>query len=103
MTPDQKISIVDNMLTLLKRELTHEDVPVVTGNLNKKIGMKAFREAEVGHLVFEYKDRYLIYLESIFPDKISVHGKLTEYKDFVVCVPYYKETLAPFIDLITPI
>ena len=41
------------------------DAPILVGRLNKKQGLNGFVPAEVGHPVFEYKDRYLIFLKCL--------------------------------------
>jgi len=61
------------------------NVPIMVGTLNKAQGLNGFKKADIGHPVFEFKDRYIIYLE-------SYDGKTT------VAVPYYKETLGPVIN-----
>lgn len=77
-----------------------EDIPVQVGTMNRKQGIKGFEPADVGHPVFEFRDRYIIYLTSEFyqvnkqPDGSSVREKIQ------VAVPYYKEMLAPLIDFL---
>jgi hypothetical protein len=78
------------------------DAPILVGRLNKKQGLNGFVPAEVGHPVFEYKDRYLIFLKCLtktaeqVPDGNGGHTKhMIQYN---VIVPYYKKTLSPFID-----
>jgi len=97
MTDNDKIKLVDRIIEMIGNQSQGEDMPVMIGTLNKKQGLNGFYPAEVGHPVFEHKDRYIIYLESITPDKISLHGKGLQYKHFKVAVPYYKNTLSPFI------
>jgi hypothetical protein len=48
------------------------------GTLNKPYGIIGYKQAEVGHPVFETKDRYVIYLK---------HETLPEVR-----VPFYKDT-----------
>jgi hypothetical protein len=84
----EKIALADYLIEFIRERSTVVDMPVMVGTLNKPQGIKGFQRGEVGHPVFEYKDRYLIYLESL-------DGKTT------VTIPYYKETLAPAIDFTT--
>jgi len=87
MTDIDKIKLMDSILKLIKESSTTEDMPVMVGHLNKKQGQVGFKPAEIGHPVFEFNDRYLIYLES-------------NTGDFTTPLKYYKETLSPVIDFI---
>lgn len=97
MNNEQKIQLAEIIIREMERSFTGEDMPVMVGVLNKAIGINGFKLAEIGHPVFEFKDRYIIYLESLTPDKITKVGEPLVYQDFKVAVPYYKETLQPFI------
>ena len=65
--------------------LEDEDIekPVLIGTLTKPFGLNEYIKAEVGHEVYSLKDRYIIYLKS---DKYPT-----------IEVPFYKETLQPYI------
>jgi hypothetical protein len=78
------------------------ELPVLVGTLNTRQGLNGFEIAEVGHPVFDYKERYIIFLKCLtktveqIPDGNGGHTKqIIEYN---VRVPYYKKTLEPFID-----
>lgn len=88
----------------MSNEIEIEDKPVYIGSLNKQQGLKGFEPAKVGHPVFEFKERYVIFLKCLtktveqVPDGNGSHTKtLIEYN---VMVPYYKKTLNPLIDFI---
>lgn len=98
MKDEQKIQLVDRLLESLKDLAVSEDMPVMVGTLSKSVGLNGFQVAEVGHPVFEHKDRYIIYLESKSPQMITQHGKQVEIKEFKIAVPYYKPTLKPIIN-----
>lgn len=87
MTNEQKIELANAIIDLMSGYSNSKDFPIKTGELNKAQGIKGFKTAEIGHTVFEYKDRYIIYLE-------SNDGKTT------ISVPYYKEDLKRVIDFI---
>lgn len=55
----------------------------LVGTLNKPFGLNGFNTAEVGTVVYQTRDRYIIKLSN---------------KDTTIEVPFYKETLAPNID-----
>lgn len=101
MTKEEKIRLVDSLLSNIKQSLNSNDYPVLIGTLNKRQGINGFEVAEVGHPVFEYKDRYIIYLESQHPLVEKVHGKELTVEKYTIKVPYYKETLTPLIDFIS--
>jgi hypothetical protein len=98
MTNQQKIQLADIIIREMERSFTGDDMPVMVGVLNKPIGLNGFKMAEIGHPVFEFMDKYVIYLESSTPDKVVKVGEPLVYQDFKVTVPYYKQTLEPFID-----
>lgn len=86
MTDKEKIELADLIIRFISdRQTSKEEIPVKVGSLTKAQGVNSFKTANVGHPVFEFKDRYVIYLESI-------DGRTT------VCIPYYKQTLKPVID-----
>ena len=79
-----------------------ENCPVLIGSLNKRQGINGFVVAEIGHPVFEFKDRYVIFLQSLtktveqIPDGKGGHTKtLTDYN---VMIPYYKKAIFELID-----
>jgi hypothetical protein len=105
MTDDNKIRLADLVVSFLtdKAADAKNEMPVMVGTLNKPQGIKLFKVAEVGHPVFEYKDRYILYLESEneLTEKVYDHERQqfnTKVGYFTVAVPYYKETLKPRID-----
>lgn len=52
----------------MKDELNNENfeqVPKLIGTLTKAFGIKGYERADIGHLVFEHKDRHVIYLTPI--------------------------------------
>lgn len=85
MTNEEKILLVDYIIRYLQEKVSSDDMPVMVGVLNEATGLNGFKKAEVGHPVFAFKDRYIIYLE-------SDDGKTT------VSVPYCKETLKKYIE-----
>lgn len=86
MTEKQKIQLADIVLSFISEHANREEIPVRVGTLNKKQGLNGFKPAEIGHPVFEFRDRYIIYLE-------SNDGSIT------VSVPYFKETLRGSINI----
>jgi hypothetical protein len=80
MTPEEKSELADAIIRLVQDRMTSNDMPILIGTLSKPQGINGFKKAEVGHPVFEHKDRYIIYLESL-------DGKTA------ITIPYYKETL----------
>jgi len=78
------------------------EMPVFVGTLNARQGLNGFEVAEVGHPVFDYKERYIIFLKCLtktveqIPDGNGGHKK--EVIEYNVRVPYYRDTLKPFID-----
>lgn len=88
----------------ISEDLTH--VPVMIGTLKSKQGIKGFIVAEIGHPVFETKDRYIIYLESekelteqVYNQKLKGFEK--KVGKFLIALPYYKKTLEPAINFLT--
>jgi hypothetical protein len=79
MDDNQKISIVNQIIDLISTA-NKESLPVMVGTLIEAQGINGFKLAEIGHPVFEFKDRYIIYLER------------NDEKLFVE-VPYYKQSL----------
>lgn len=87
MTDKEKIQLADIVLRYLEDIKENKSIPVQIGTLKKAQGIKGFKLAEIGNPVYEYEDRYIIYMESI-------DGKT------VVDTRYYKETLGPIIEMI---
>jgi hypothetical protein len=85
MNDKEKIDLMDYIIKYMQEKVTSQDIPIMVGLLNKETGVIGFKKADIGHPVFEFKDRYIIYLE-------SNDGKTT------ISVPYYKETLKNYID-----
>lgn len=84
-----------------------EEKPVLIGELNRRIGLNGFQVAEPGHPVFEFRDKYLIFLTSLteLRERMfdSKHGANRTYIGFFQCmVPYYKETLKSSINFTHP-
>lgn len=83
--------------------LETDNTPILIGTLNERQGLNGFEIAEVGHPVFEFKDRYVIFLKALtktveqVPDGNGGHTKTLI--DYNVMIPYYKKTLLPFITL----
>lgn len=57
----------------------------LVGTLKQPFGLNGYKTAEVGTIVYEKKDRYIIYLHS------------EKYQE-TTAVPFYKETLKPNIN-----
>lgn len=81
-----------------------ENMPVYIGQLNTKQGLNGFEIAEAGHPVFQFKERYVIFLKCLtktaeqIPDGKGGHTKvMIEYN---VMVPYYRNTLKPIINFL---
>jgi len=85
MTDEKKIELMNYIIKHMEESSSSEDIPVMVGILNKVQGINGFINADIGHPVFEFKDRYIIYLE-------RNDGKIT------VSIPYYKESLISSID-----
>lgn len=100
MTNEAKIKLVDTLLTELSNQVSSDEALLFVGTLNKEIGLKGFLMAQSGHPVFQYKDRFIIYLESSTPEKVSKAAEPVKFIDFKVAVPYYMEDLFNYIDFI---
>lgn len=105
MTEKQKVDLMDYVIKYIQEATTSEDLPTMVGTLNKPLGIKGFKKADVGHPVFEYKDRYIVYLESEreLTEKVYDHERQqfnTKVGFFTVAIPYYKDTLKPCIDFL---
>jgi len=76
------------------------ELPILVGHLSQVFGLNGFDKAPIGHPVFEFKDRYIIYLTSqhILVEKV---GEETKKARFMVAIPFYKNTLAPIIEFLT--
>ena len=85
MTDKEKINLADFIINTIKERSLDSDMPVFIGTLNKAQGIKGFKTAEIGHPVFDTKDRYTIYLER--DDAL-----------LTVSVSYYKKTLSSSIN-----
>ncbi len=79
-----------------------EEKPELIGELNIRYGINGFVKAEIGHPVFIFRDRYVIFLTSLtelrermFDPKLG--GDRTYVGFFQCMIPFYKETLNPFI------
>jgi hypothetical protein len=105
MTDAQKIQLATTIENILQNYVTSDDMPILVGKLNTPYGLNGFTRAETGHPVFEFKERYVIYLDSekelterVFNPKSSQHETKVGY--FKVAVPFYKETLRTSIEFI---
>ena len=81
-----------------------EITPILVGYLKEATGIKGFEKAEQGHPVFEYKDRYIIFLKSLLPTMNQIPdgngGHRKEIVEYNVIIPYYKKTLSPIVNFI---
>lgn len=77
-----------------------DNIPVLVGYMNKEWGLNGFEQAMPGHPVFEMNERYIIYLKSRYPLTEKVKGEKVFYESFMVCVPFYRDTLKQAIDFI---
>lgn len=87
MTNEKKIALADLIISFISENAdsaTKDEMPIMVGTLTKRTGLVGFKSADIGHPVFEHKDRYVMYFESL-------DGKTT------VAVTYYKDTLKDFI------
>lgn len=98
MKDSEKVRIIDLLLEEIKSSHVDDNIPIFVGTLNHPYGLRGFEMAEVGHPVFELKDRYIVYLESISPTQIVKFGEPTIYQKFNIAVPFYKETLSHSIN-----
>ncbi len=87
MEDKDKIALMDYIIKYLQDKVTSDDMPIMVGTLNKPQGINGFKNAYVGHPVFEFKERYIIYLE-------SNDGKTK------VSVPYHKETFKSVVNFV---
>lgn len=103
MTNEQKLQVADRLIELMEQFATPDDMPIMVGTLKVRQGVKGFEKAEVGHPVFEYKDRYILYVnsdreltEKVYDPKRQQFNTHVGY--FKVAITYYKESLAPIIE-----
>lgn len=90
LSKEDKIKLADQVISLIENssiDITTE-IPVMIGTLQTQIGINGFKKAQIGTPVFEFKDKYLIYLETLNGDKN-------------VEVSYYKDTLKQSINFNT--
>lgn len=59
-----KIRMVDQIINMVRASQTSDDMPVMIGELCKPIGQNGFERCEVGHPVFEFKGKYVIYMKN---------------------------------------
>ena len=85
MNNEDKIKLADQIISFVRDGLTSQDLPVLYGTLNRSQGIIGFKIADIGHPVFEYKGKYIIYLE-------RNDGQIT------IEVPYNKSSLEPAIE-----
>ena len=87
MTNEQKTQLAELIIDFFSKFKPEEqiEVPRMAGVLKKPQGINGFKRAAPGTPVFEYKDRYLIYFESLSGDK-------------TLEVPYYRQSLEAMID-----
>ncbi len=82
----EKIALVDKLLEAIQENSPGTKPLKCVGTLNRVLGINGHKKAEPGTPVYEKADRYVVYLETL-------DGKN------VVEVLYYKETLAPVINM----
>ena len=86
MKTESKIKLAELIIRYLQEQAEDKvDMPVMIGTLRRAWSLNGFKKAEIGNPVFEYDNRYLLYLETLNGDRN-------------VEVPFYKETLAPQIE-----
>ena len=86
MTTQDKAKIFDQITSLIGNDALHENKAMkCVGTLKTKQGIKGFKPADVGEVVFELNDRYIIVMETL-DSKNSAQ------------VPYYKDTLSAHIE-----
>lgn len=102
MTDKDKIQLTNIIIKYLQEHKSNigDGLPWMVGTLTKRQGINGFKPAEIGHPVFEYKDRYIIYVESETPLVTKEHGKPMTIEHYTVAISYYKETLEPHIDVV---
>lgn len=87
MNDKEKVDLADYIIQYMQERVTSNDMPIMVGTLNTPTGINGFKPAEVGHPVFEYKEKYIIYLE-------RNDGAMTSI------IPYRKESLKPHINFV---
>ncbi len=80
-----KIELAELVLRFINERAEPEDTPTLIGTLKEPNGLNGFKPTYEGYPVFEYKGRYILYLESL-------DGKN------VVTVPFNKDSLKPKIN-----
>lgn len=103
MNNDNKLLLLDRIVDLVKQGLSSEEIPILVGALNTAQGIVGFEVCGIGHPVFEYKDRYILYSRSSNELKERVFNPVSKQHEtkigyFMVAISYYKEDLAPAID-----
>jgi len=85
-------------------EYNPDQSPIYIGELIKPFGLNGFERADIGHPVFELKDRYVIFLKCLtktleqIPDGNGGHVKT--FIEFNSMIPFYKNTLKENIKFI---
>lgn len=85
MTDEDKLDLMNIIIRFMEDKASSSDIPVMVGTLSRPQGINGFKRADIGHPVFEFKDRYVIYL-------VRNDGEVT------VTIPYYKESLTSSIN-----
>jgi len=84
MTDKQKIQLANLVLSFFADNNTEKSIPKKVGETIKVMGYGGLKKADIGHPVFEFQGKYIIYFETL-------DGKNTvEY-------PYNKAALLPSI------
>ncbi len=88
MTVQDKAKAYDQIIAIIGGVSESKDTAMkCVGHLTKKQGIKGFKPMEIGEPVFELNDRYILVMETL-------DGKNSAQ------VPYYKEALAPYVELL---
>lgn len=95
-----------SVISALKKVMNEDEVPELIGELKKAFGLNGFEKAEIGHPVFQLRDRYILFLksETMLVEKVyNQKSNVQETRKFFysICVPFYIETLKPDVNLLT--
>jgi len=88
LTDKEKVAKYDQIAAILATIEEDNRAMKVYGTLSRKLGIKGFQKAEVGEYVYQKGDRYIIVMETL------------DGKDSAE-IPYYINTLQPYIDPLT--
>lgn len=65
MNDQQKIALAECVLAFLKENTASVEIPKAVDTLAQSFGLNGFKKADIGTPVFEYRDKYLVYLETL--------------------------------------